>query len=156
MALTLQSLRALSERERRVLIVGGAIAALLFVFAVIVPLDRSVSHLRRTVVHKQSDLAWMRRVAPEIAAAGPAPQSTEPLIVVVNESARTAGLGGTLTGTSPTGTADLSVQLRQAPFDRVVAWLARLQQQNGVQVHAATFSTAGPGLVDASVDLGTP
>lgn len=153
------SLRSLSPRDRRILIVGGVIAAILFVLAVIMPLDHGVSRLRGQVTQKQADLVWMRSVAPEIAAAGPVRNagSGESLIVIIDQSARESGLGSSLTGSQPSGRGGLSVQLEKAPFDALVGWLARLSQQNGVQIESATIDSAGePGLVNASLVLQSP
>ena len=48
----------------------------------------------------------------------------------------------------------LTVRLEKAPFDSLVAWLARLAQQNGVVVDSATIEKAGaPGLVNAALVL---
>jgi general secretion pathway protein M len=152
------SLRSLSPRDRRTLLIGGVAAAILFVLAVLVPLDRSVSRLHDRVARKQADLVWMRGAAPEIAAAGPVRgTSGESLIVIVDQSARESGLGGALAGSQPSGRGGLSVQLEKAPFDTLVGWLARLSQQNGVQIESATIDSAGsPGTVNASLVLKSP
>jgi general secretion pathway protein M len=152
------SLRSLSARDRRSLLVGAVIAAILFVFAVIVPLDSRVAHLQSQVARKQADLLWMRTAAPQIAAAGPARRRPgESLIVVVDQSAHAAGLGDSLAGSQPSGRGDLSVQLEKAPFDTLVAWLARLSQRYGVQIESATIDSAGqPGIVNASLVLKGP
>jgi general secretion pathway protein M len=158
-ALDLSSkLQSLSERDRRMLLVGGAIAAILFVLAVIMPLDHSVSRLHDQVTRKQADLVWMRNAAPEIAAAGPVrSNSGESLIVIVDQSARESGLGSSLAGSQPSGAGNLNVQLQKAPFDALVGWIARLSEQNGVQIESATIDSAGePGLVDASIVLKSP
>jgi general secretion pathway protein M len=151
-------LQSLSERDRRILLVGGAIAAILFVLAVIMPLDHSVSRLHDQVTRKQADLVWMRNAAPEIAAAGPVrSNSGESLIVIVDQSARESGLGSSLAGSQPSGAGNLNVQLQKAPFDALVGWIARLSEQNGVQIESATIDSAGePGLVDASLVLKSP
>lgn len=151
-------LQSLSSRDRRVLLVGGAIAAILFVLAVIMPLDHSVSRLHDQVTRKQADLVWMRNAAPEIAAAGPVrSNSGESLIVIVDQSARESGLGNSLAGSQPSGAGNLNVQLQKAPFDALVGWIARLSEQNGVQIESATIDSAGePGLVDASIVLKSP
>ena len=156
--LTLPSLQDLSARDRRTLGIGGAIAAVLFVLAVVLPLERSVGQLQRRVRHKRAELAWMHRVGPELAAAGPARRdSTLPLLVLIDQTARQAGLGGALAGSNPNGRGALSVQLQQAPFDQMIGWLARLQQNQGVEVAAARIETAGrPGLVNASLQLKRP
>ncbi|MDE2050063.1 MAG: type II secretion system protein M [Gammaproteobacteria bacterium] len=152
------SLRSLSSRDRRTLLLGSAIAAILFVLAVVLPLDRSVAHLHDQVNRKQADLVWMRSAAPEIAAAGPMRRASgESLIVIVDQSARESGLGGSLAGSQPSGRAGLNVQLEKAPFDALIGWLARLSQQNGVQIESATIDTAGsPGTVNASLVLKSP
>ncbi|MGA7541025.1 MAG: type II secretion system protein M [Steroidobacteraceae bacterium] len=161
MALPLElssSLRSLSARDRRTLLIGGVIAAILFVFVVILPLDHRVLNLHDEVARKQADLVWMRSAAPEIAAAGPVrSHSGESLIVIVDQSARESGLGGSLAGSQPSGRGSLSVQLEKAPFDALIGWLARLSQQNGVQIEAATIDSAGqPGTVNASLILKSP
>ncbi len=152
------SLRSLSPRDRRTLLIGGVIAAILFVLVVILPLDRSVSRLHDQVTRKQADLVWMRSAAPEIAAAGPVRgTSGESLIVIVDQSARESGLGAALAGSQPSGRGGLSVQLEKAPFDTLIGWLARLSQQNGVQIESATIDSAGsPGTVNASLVLKSP
>jgi type II secretory pathway component PulM len=151
-------LSRLSTRERRILLIGGAIAAGLFVVAVVLPLQRSVTALHRTVAHQRAELAWMRRVAPELAAAGPtAANGTLPLIVLIDQSARHAGLAGALTGSAPEGPDTLRVRLQRAPFDGLIAWLARLEQRDGVTVRAARIQAAkGPGMVDAALTLKRP
>jgi len=152
------SLQSLSPRDRRTLLLGGVIAAILFVLAVVLPLDHSVSRLHDQVSRKQADLVWMRSAAPEIAAAGPVRSTSgESLIVIVDQSARESGLGSSLAGSQPSGRGGLNVQLEKAPFDTLVGWLARLSQQNGVQIESATIDAAGsPGTVNASLVLKSP
>lgn len=153
----LPSLRSLSPRERRTLGIGGLIAAVLFVLAVVLPLERSVARLHQQVARKQADLAWMRRVAPELAAAGaPHRGPHEPLIVLIDQSAHQAGLGSALTASAPSA-GGLSVQLQKAPFDQLITWLARLEKQDGVTVASAQIQATGhPGLVDASLEVKRP
>jgi type II secretory pathway component PulM len=48
----------------------------------------------------------------------------------------------------------LRVRMERAPFDGLVAWLARISQQHGVRVESAEIEQAGePGLVNASLVL---
>jgi general secretion pathway protein M len=148
-------LSEISERDRRVLAIGAGLAALIFVFGVLLPLDRSVAQAHARLAQKRADLAWMQGVAPEIAAA-PAPPAAggESLLVIVDRSAREAGLGSALAGSEPGASGTLSIRLSKAPFDTVVAWLARLAQQNGIHVDSATIDSAGgPGLVNAALVL---
>jgi general secretion pathway protein M len=145
----------MSERDRRVLTIGAVLAVLIFVFGVVLPLDRSVAQAHARLAQKRADLAWMQGVAPEIAAA-PAPPAAggESLLVIVDRSARESGLGSALAGSEPGAPGTLSIRLSKAPFDTVVAWLARLAQQNGIHVDSATIDNAGgPGLVNAALVL---
>jgi general secretion pathway protein M len=152
---SLEQLAQLSERERRVLAVGAVAAVLIFVFGVVLPLDHSVAKAHARLAQKRADLAWMQGVAPEIAAsAAPPARGGESLLVIVDRSARESGLGSTLAGSEPGAPGTLSIRLSKAPFDTVVAWLARLAQQNGIHVDSATIDSAGgPGLVNAALVL---
>jgi general secretion pathway protein M len=148
------SLDSLSERDRRTLLIGGGVAVLLLLY-VIIQLDSSVSSAHKRIAKKQADLAWMQTVAPELAGAGPTPGTTgESLLVIVDRSAREAGLASSLAGSEPSGPGGLSVRLQKAPFDTLIAWLARLSQQNGIRVDTASIENAGtPGLVNAAIVL---
>ncbi|HVO48051.1 MAG TPA: type II secretion system protein GspM [Steroidobacteraceae bacterium] len=151
------SLSSMSERERRMVAIGGAAAAVLLLLGVILPLDRSVAQAHERIVKKQADLVWMRSVAPELASAGPVQPgggSHESLLVVVDRSARESGLGSSLAGSDPSGAGGLQVRMEKASFDSMVGWLSRLSQQNGVQVDGATIDSTGtPGIVNAAIVL---
>jgi general secretion pathway protein M len=155
----IRSFDSLNERERRMVVIGGVCATLLLVFGVIVPLDRSVAHEHARIAAKQADLVWMRAVAPELIATGPAvnaPTSQQSMLVVVDRAAREAGLGSALTSSEPSGAGGLQVRLEKAPFDAIVAWLARLSEQDGIRVDSATMDNSGqPGVVNAGVVLHT-
>lgn len=146
---------ALSQRERRIVQVGAALVPLLLVFGVLLPLDRSVAQTHERLVKKRNDLAWMQGVAPELAASPQPPSAAgESLLVIVDRSARESGLSGSLAGSEPAGPGGLSLRLQKAPFDTLIAWLARLAQQNGIRVDSATIDSAGaPGLVNAALVL---
>jgi general secretion pathway protein M len=147
-------LAALSERERRMLGVG-ALAALLLLVIGIVMLDHSVTRVQKRLTQKRTDLSWMQSVAPELAVAAPPPlQTGESLLVIVDRSAREAGLASSLAGSEPGSGGSLAVRLEKAPFDTLVGWLARISQQNGVAVDSAIIEKAGaPGLVNAALVL---
>ena len=150
---------SLAPREQRMVAWGAVIAALmLFVFVLVLPLYSAASAAKERVARKSEDLAWMRSVAPELRAAGPAAANAggQSLLVVVDQSARQAGLGSSLSNIQPSGAAGGGVRARleNAPFDVTVAWIALLQQRHGVGVESATIDRAGqPGLVNASLIL---
>ena len=155
----MRSFDSLDQREQRMVIAGAVVVALLLVFGVILPLDRSVARAHARITTKQADLAWMRGVTPELIAAGPGtatPATQRSMLVVVDGAAREAGLGTALTSSEPSGAGGLQVRLEKAPFDAVVAWLARLSEQDGIRVDSATMDSAGPsGIVNAGIVLHT-
>jgi general secretion pathway protein M len=152
-----QRFESLSERERRIVQVGAVLAAVLLVVGVLLPLDHSVAQVHERLAKKRNDLAWMQSVAPELAASPQPPSAAgESLLVIVDRSARESGLAGSLAGSEPAGPGGLSLRLQKAPFDTLIAWLARLAQQNGIRVDSATIDSAGsPGLVNAALVLHT-
>lgn len=151
---SLESFAALSAREQRLVLGTLGLAALVLVFGVLIPLDRSVAHAHDRLAKKRADLSWMQGAAPELALSTPAPAATgESLLVIIDRSAREAGLARNLTS-EPAGSGALSVRLQKAPFDTLVAWLGRLGQQNGVRVESATIERAdAAGLVNAALVL---
>lgn len=149
------SFETLSARERRLVLICAIIALLLLVFGVLLPLHHSVTQARTRIGQKQADLQWMRNVTPVLLANNTQGSTNgESLIVIVDRSARESGLGSSLSGSEPAGPNGLRVRLEKAPFDSIIGWLARLAQQNGIRVEAASIDTAGsPGMVNASLTL---
>ena len=149
----------LAEREQRVVTYGALAAGILVVLAVLIPLHSKLAATQKRVTTKQADLVWMQAVAPAVAAAGPLPATAtsgpqESLVVMVDRTARESGLAQSLTGSQPSGDGGLRVQLEKAAFNSLVTWLARIDEQNGVQVESATVDAAGePGTVNAAVVL---
>ena len=144
----------LQARERRVVMVGSiALAALLLIGGLLLPLQSAVSNATQGVTTRQEDLAWMHSNAPEIQAGGATlrEDTGEAPVVLVDRVGREAGLGAALRGTQPSGTG-VRVQLEAAPFDTLVTWLATLDQQYGLAIDSITVDRAArPGVVNASI-----
>ena len=151
--------RAQSPRDQRIAAAAAGVLLLGVIFGIFVPLDSAVARAAARVAHKQADLAWMRSVAPQLAAAGsavPTPTSQRSLIIVIDTSARESGLGSALNSSEPSGPGALRIRLDKAPFDTMVTWLGRLSQQNGIHVESGNIDAAGaPGLVNAGLVLRT-
>ena len=146
----------LSERERNLVYAAGALVGVALVYLVLVlPFQASGKRMAARVQQKTADLAWMQASAPQaMAAAGVAKAGGgESLVVLVDRTAREAGLGAALRDQSPDGNNGLRLQIEGAPFDTLVTWLASLQQQHGVSIESATIGTAAPGLVNAMLSL---
>lgn len=154
-----QWLAGLAPRERNLVYLAGGFAAIALVyFLFVLPLTTAAERREARIEQKTADLAWMRQVAPQVAAAaaadGGAAGSDESLVVLVDRTGREAGLGSAIRDQSPSGDLGLRLRMESASFDVLVAWLASLHQQYGVRVDAATIDAAGaPGLVNASITL---
>jgi len=150
----------LKPRER-IIVAGGAVLVLLAAIYLLAlgPFYSAVSSRAERVERKQADLAWMRSVAGEVQALGASrPMSTGPsnesLVVLVDRTAREAGLGAALTGQTPNGQTGIRVRMEGAAFDVVMTWLGNLQLNQAVSVESAEFDrTATPGQVNASIVL---
>jgi general secretion pathway protein M len=146
----------LAERERRFVAFGAVGAVILLIVGVVMPLNTRITQARQRVETKQGDLAFIQGAMPQIAAAGPAVNAASPdtLVVLIDSSARESGLGKALTNSQPTPDKGLRIRLDHAPFDAMVAWLARLSQQHGVRVESAEIESAGEaGMVNAGLIL---
>ena len=137
-------------------LVGALALAALVLFGVLMPLDRAVAHART----QPGAEARRPRLDAERGRAGAAQLPRAPsangesLLVLVDRSTREAGLDSAMRGSEPGAAGSLSLRLEKAPFDTLVAWLARLAQQNGVVIDSATIEKAGDaGLVNAAIVL---
>jgi type II secretory pathway component PulM len=98
----------------------------------------------------------MQAVAPRLQAM-PAARPDEPLPLLVDRTAREAGLAGSLSGVDPSDTSGLRVRFESASFDAIVVWLARLQQERGLVVASASVDgSATEGLVNVNLVLRGP
>lgn len=145
----------LSQRDRRLAIFGALALAGMVLFSVLIPLDHAVAQARTRLEQKRTDLAWMQSVAAPVLRNAPAPNANgESLLVLVDRSTREARLDTAMRGSEPGAAGSLSLRLEKAPFDNLVAWLARLAQQNGVVIDSATIEKTGDaGLVNAAIVL---
>jgi general secretion pathway protein M len=146
----------LSDRERRIVTLGGIGAAILLILAIVLPLNRNITQAKQRVATKQGDLAFIQNAVPTLASAGPGANmaSADNLVVLVDSSARESGLGKSLSSSSPGPDKSLRVRFERVAFDGLVAWLARLSQNHGVRVDTAEIESAGEaGLVNAALVL---
>jgi len=146
----------LGPRERRIALYGGIAAVMLLILAIVLPLQRHVGALEQRVAQKREDLLWLRSMAPELAslqANGPPPLH-ESLVVVVDRTARQAGLERALVGSQPSGDGGLSVRLEQTSFEGLVSWIAQLRESYGVRVDSAVVEAGNAaGIVNSTLVL---
>lgn len=148
-----------SERDQRVLFWGGMAVGIIVLALILLPLQRNLAKARERVAQQQADLAWMRQMAPTLAAAGPgttsaATQPGESLVVLIDRSARESGLAQALTGSQPAANGAMTVRMENADFNLLIGWMSRLVAQHDLRVESASITGNGTaGLVNAAVQL---
>ena len=151
---------SLANRERIVLAVGVLFAVVAILYAgVIAPISRASDARQARVVEKQAVLADLTQVAarigvttiPDNAEAGSAGQS---IVVVIDRTTRSRGLGAYLKRNQPDGATSVRIRFEAAPFDDIVGWLASLRESHGMRVTSASFDKTGAaGRVNVSLVL---
>jgi len=149
----------LSDRDRRVLSIGGALALLLLVYALAwLPLERAREALRVQATATDASLRWMQAAAPEVARmrgqGGALRQDSRSLLARVDAGARAAGLGNALLRVEPVGDGQVRLAFQQAGFDPLMSWLEDFARSDGVRVTELNVqSTGATGQVDARIGL---
>lgn len=150
----------LEPRERLFVGIGAVAVVLLLVWALVIsPLGSARAATTERVETKRQTLAFVRSAAAELAAAGDLPAAGpnlagQSLVVIVDRTARAAGLGNALTRNQPVGEDGIRVRLDNAAFDAVAAWLATIGTSAGLSIESASFDrTPDEGRVNASLVL---
>jgi general secretion pathway protein M len=139
---------ALAPRERLLVSAAG----LLLVVAIVVigglrPLVVSSRSATAQLADRQAVLADIEHVAARFgpqagAGASGAHPTGESLVVLVDRTTRSRGLGAYLKRNEPDGTDSIRLRFENVSFDELVAWLADLQATQAVNVVSAS---ADPG-----------
>lgn len=153
----------LSIRDRRIIIIGGALLTVLMLYALVWdPLHRGVAHLRDANDEQRAVLNWMQKASQEVRAlqgvarVDAAVRGGESLLSLVDRTTKIGRLAGTLKKVQPDGDGKVQVWFEQAPFDELVPWLEQLGRQYGVQLENAQFERQLPGIVNARLTLREP
>jgi general secretion pathway protein M len=156
--------RQQSERDRRVLLAGAALAALLLGWSFVWhPLARAREQLRARVERERGDLAWMQQAVAEVGALrargarGQVDRQGKSLLALADVTARGAGLATALKRVEPTGPRSVRVSFETANFDALVTWIDALSRDYAVQAtDLSADKVEGAGLVNARVVLEEP
>lgn len=152
---------AQTVRDRRVLVVGAIIVAVLLVWALAwLPLSRARAGLAAQVAQQRTDLAWMRQALGQARALdaqgsrGTVARQGKSLLALADATARGANLGDALKRVEPTGPASVRVTFDVVDFDTLADWMDALARNYGVTVTDFSAEKAeGLGLVNARVTL---
>jgi len=143
-----------TDQERKFLAVGGGVAAVALVYAILLaPALEGRETLKRTLPNLRQQAAQMQTLAAEAQAlaASPAPQVPPMSSEALTASMAQRGLkAGSITMTGEYA----KVQLNGVSFANLVSWLDAQRRENRVQVQDAAFTAlAAVGQVDATLTL---
>jgi general secretion pathway protein M len=150
----------LEQRERLMATAGAVLLAILLLWGLVLgPLYGASAASANRIEAKRNTLVFLRAAAAELAGSADLPAGRpdlagQSLVVVVDRSAREAGLGRALTRNQPVGEDGIRVRLEDAPFDSVARWLAALDATSGLAIESASFDRSpDEGRVNASLVL---
>ncbi len=141
---------AREPRERRVLVIGTVIVAVVLLYTLLwQPLQKQIGQQQAALAEQRQTLHWMLQSSSEIArlrALQKAPQSSESdrsLIGLLESTAREQGLRDRIARMEPGGNDLVQVSLRDVSFDHAIAWIATLHSRYGIEVGESSFADAG-------------
>lgn len=147
------------ERRERILVAGTGVLLILVILyvALVEPLYKGAAERRYRVEQKRADLVAMQQIEAELSqlngASGPAPDGgAGSLVVLVNRSAQDFGLDAPRS--QPSGQSSIRVTFRGQSFNKLVSWLAAVQQRHGLRIDSATLDRDSiKGVVNATLTL---
>jgi len=137
--------RAREPRERRVLAAGGLVAGLIVLYTgVWSPWQAELARLRVQVPEQRASLAWMQdqlaRLGPAAGRLAAASRTRSlPLLTVVEQTAREAGLRDTVRQIQPGEKGEVNVWLQDAGFDTWLQWTDALRGRE-IEIAGANIS----------------
>ncbi len=154
-------LESLQPRERWMVFGCAAFVALVVLYlAVLRPLYGGVSHAETRIQEKRQLLADIKSAAAQVRSGGRAVRvidTSQSLVVVVDQTTRKSGLAGVLKRNQPNGENGIRVRFDDAPFDQVLSWLGNVQGDYGLSIVSASFDGGAQiGQVTANLVLERP
>jgi type II secretory pathway component PulM len=147
---------ALGARERRVAsVLAGLLGAALFYLLVWSPVESGLAKARARLASVQAQLARVQEQAAVVAKVRATPRVAPPAnpAAAVGQAADRHGLREQLKRVDAEGASAVRVQIEDAAFPALMAWLLELQQA-GLRAESATFERhANPGTVNARLLL---
>ena len=147
---------ALPPRTRQLVLIGAvAIALVLLVTAVWMPLQKDLTRLRAAVPLETEQLNWMRAQAPLAKnARARVVTSSGSLTSTIEQSAATHGVRTYITKIEQEGGNGARVSIEAIPFNTLVTWMTDVQAAQGAVIEdAAIDAHATTGMVNARLRL---
>jgi len=152
-------LAGLNSREQYILIFGGGTLLLMLLYSLLwEPLSDDTARLSKVVQEQRATLAWMQQAAKQVISTGPGGatlgQRKESLLTLVDRSAKSAALGGTIKRIQPDKDGSVRIWLEDVKFDQMIRWLALLSRDHGVILDNSNIEKQEvPALVNARLTL---
>ncbi|HED18893.1 MAG TPA: type II secretion system protein M [Gammaproteobacteria bacterium] len=154
----------LEPRERQLVSGGAAVLLLLLLYTMIWdPMVGSYRDLKKDVAEQAQTLAWMQQTAGQIKAlqrssggGGAQGLGGRSLLSVVDQSARTGGLGNSIKRIEPDGGKGVKIWLEGVAFDPMILWLGKLTRTYQIETSLITIEPQGGGRVNARLTLLEP
>ncbi len=153
----------LQPRERLLVSGGAAVLVLLLLYLMIwEPIADSYRDLQEDVAQQTQTLAWMQQAAAQIkglqgsGAGGARGLGGRSLLSVVDQSARTGGLGDSIKRIEPDGSKGVKMWLEGVAFDPMILWLGGLTRTYRIETSLITIEPQGGGRVNARLTLLEP
>ena len=151
----------LQQRERQLVLAASAVIVITLLYLTIwEPIHKGVEVQTQKYQTHIDILDWMQVAATEVrtlqasGAARRQTNSSQPVSLLVEKSAATAGLKPYLRKLESTSDKGARVTIDDASFDQVLLWLSTLQTQYGISVSSANFDRADKaGAINARMTL---
>jgi len=151
----------LQQRERQMVTAAAVLVSLTLLYLTIwEPVHNALDEQRLQYENQRSTYSWMVQAAAEVRqlnAAGARNvirNSIQPVSLLVERSATTAGMKSSISKIETSGDKGARVILDAAPFDQMLLWLNTLRQQYGITVSSASIDrNETSGAVNARLTL---
>ena len=152
------------EPRERLLVGGGAVVlVLLLLYLLIVePVANRYAALQDGVAEQRKTLVWMQQAAQQVqvlkrsAPGGGRGLGGRSLLAVVDQSARSGGLGPAIKRIEPEGGKGVKVWLEGVAFDPMILWLGKITRTYQIETSIITIEPQGGGRVNARLTLLDP
>ncbi|NOZ51566.1 MAG: type II secretion system protein M [Gammaproteobacteria bacterium] len=133
----------LEPRERKLLVAAAAIVTIMIVYlAVWDPMVTKLERLKNSTQQQQVLIAWMEDTAREVKQLRQSALRMNPskkiqgqsLLGIIDRTAKNGKLGSAVKRVKPDGESKAQVWLENASFNDMLAWLEKLQRQQGIRV----------------------
>lgn len=151
---------SLQPREK-IMVVATSIVMTITLFYLIVwePIYNGLEQQQQQYESQQSAFIWMQTAAAEAKAlkksgARPISSTSQPVSLLVEQSAASAGLKKHMGKLESSGKQGARIKLDDASFNQILIWLNTLQEKHGITVTSANIDLADkPGTVNARLSL---